>query len=64
MKLEQLSMFVTVAQVGSLSEASALLHKTQPAISQGIKQLENTLNFALFSRNGYRLDQCRKNYVS
>jgi DNA-binding transcriptional LysR family regulator len=56
MKLEQLSMFVTVAQVGSLSEASALLHKTQPAISQGIKQLENTLNFALFSRNGYRLE--------
>jgi DNA-binding transcriptional LysR family regulator len=55
MTLEQLSMFKAVAEAGSLRLASTLLHKTQPAISQGIRQLEVQLNLMLFSREGYRL---------
>ncbi|MFA5985292.1 MAG: LysR family transcriptional regulator [Methylococcaceae bacterium] len=53
--LDQLLMFKTVAEVGSLRLASELLHKTQPAISQGIRQLESQFNLLLFSRAGYRL---------
>lgn len=56
MKLEQLSMFVTVSRLGSLSQASTYLHKTQPAISQSIRQLEKTFDLALFNRSGYRLE--------
>lgn len=56
MKLEQLSMFVTVAELGSLSKASAKLNKTQPAVSQSIRQLESSFKLALFNRSGYRLE--------
>ncbi len=55
MTLEQLTMLKLVAEQGSLKKASELLHKTQPAISQGIKQLEQQLNITLFDRQGYRL---------
>lgn len=55
MTLDQLLMFKTVAEVGSLRAASERLHKTQPAISQGIKQLEAQLDLVLFSRQAYRL---------
>lgn len=56
MKLEQLLMFQSVAELGSLRGASEHLHKTQPAISQSIKQLEMGLGVTLFSRSGYRLE--------
>jgi len=56
MKLDQLTMFVTVARLGSLSLASAHLNKTQPAISQSIRQLESSFNLSLFNRSGYRLE--------
>src|SRR6187549_560348 len=55
MTLDQLIMFKTVAEAGSLRAASEHLHKTQPAISQGIRQLESQLELVLFNRNGYRL---------
>lgn len=55
MTLDQLLMFKTVAEAGSLRAASERLHKTQPAISQGIRQLESQLAITLFSREGYRL---------
>jgi DNA-binding transcriptional LysR family regulator len=55
MTLEQLKMLVQVAELGSLKGASEALFKTQPAISQGIKQLETQLALQLFSRQGYRL---------
>ena len=63
MTLDQLIMFKTVAEAGSLRAASERLHKTQPAISQGIKQLEAQLDLVLFDREGYRLaltDQGKK----
>lgn len=55
MTLAQLRMLVQVAELGSLKAASKALFKTQPAISQGIKQLETQLGLPLFSRQGYRL---------
>lgn len=55
MTLEQLKMLIKVAELGSLKGASEVLFKTQPAISQGIKQLEAQLGLQLFSRQDYRL---------
>lgn len=55
MTLDQLRMLVQVAELGSLKGASETLFKTQPAISQGIKQLETQLGILLFNRQGYRL---------
>jgi DNA-binding transcriptional LysR family regulator len=55
MKLDQLRMLKTVAETGSLSNASERLFKTQSAISQGIKQLETSLAIQLFDRKAYRL---------
>ena len=55
MTLEQLKMLKQVAELGSLKSASSKLFKTQPAISQGIKQLEAQLGLQLFDRQGYRL---------
>ena len=56
MTLEQLKMLKLVAEQGSLKAASERLYKTQPAISQGIKQLESYLEVNLFNRSGYRLE--------
>lgn len=55
MTLTQLMIFRTVAELGSLARASAHLHKTQPALSQSIRQLEDQLRLVLFNREGYRL---------
>lgn len=55
MTLEQLKMLKLVAEQGTLKSASELLFKTQPAISQGIKQLETLLGIKIFNREGYRL---------
>lgn len=55
MTLEQLKMLKLVAEQGTLKVASELLFKTQPAISQGIKQLETLLGIKIFNREGYRL---------
>lgn len=63
MTLDQLMMFKIVAEAGTLRAASERLHKTQPAISQGIRQLEAQLDLVLFNRDGYRLaltDQGKK----
>lgn len=56
MTLEQLRMLKYLAEQGSLKAASRRLHKTQPAISQGLKQLESHLGIDLFNRSGYRLE--------
>lgn len=55
MTLDQLNMLRAVAELGTLKAASLKLFKTQPAISQGIKQLEQQLNVCIFDRKGYRL---------
>lgn len=46
-----LRIFITAAELESLTEASKKLYVSQPAISQAIKKLEDELNMKLFIRN-------------
>ncbi|MCK5902208.1 MAG: LysR family transcriptional regulator [Cocleimonas sp.] len=57
MELYQLRTFITVADVGNLTQASERLFTSQPAISAHIKALEQELNIKLFDRTpkGMRL---------
>lgn len=55
MKIDQIQTLVAVVDTGSISQAASLLNKTQPAISMTLKRMEQTAGFALFNRNGYRL---------
>lgn len=52
MDFEKLAAFRTVAAEKSFSRAGAKLAKTQPAISQAIRSLEDELGERLFSRRG------------
>jgi hypothetical protein len=46
MDLAELQVFLTVASERSFSRAAARLHRTQPAISQAVKRLEDDLGDA------------------
>ena len=46
-----LRIFITAAELESLTEAAKKLYVSQPAISQAIKKLEDELNVKLFIRN-------------
>ena len=50
MQLQDLSTFLTVASERSFSSAAKKLHRTQPAVSQGIRRLEEELGERLFDR--------------
>lgn len=50
MDLHQLKTFVTVAREGSITRASELLFRSQPAVSAHIKSMEETLDLVLFQR--------------
>lgn len=52
MELRQLQYFVRIAELGSLSKASAFLKIAQPALSRQIKNLEIEYSEPLFIRNG------------
>jgi len=52
MEIQQLSYFLTVAQLEHMTKAANVLHIAQPALSQCIKRLENELNVSLFTRTG------------
>ncbi|HVJ63719.1 MAG TPA: LysR family transcriptional regulator, partial [Bdellovibrionota bacterium] len=54
MNLDQLLVFKTIADKGTLRAAAETLGRTQPAISAALKQLESHLSFELFSRETYR----------
>lgn len=45
----------TVSKAGSIHAAAQRLHKSQPAISQTLKRLEQKVGFSLFDRSGYRV---------
>lgn len=55
MNLSHLHMMITVAQLGSLQKAAEQLNRTQSAVSMALKKLEANAGFALFNRDGYRL---------
>ncbi len=50
MDLAELQVFVTVARERSFSKAAARLHRTQPAVSQAVRRLEDELGEKLFDR--------------
>ncbi len=52
MKRDEIEAFVVIAEVGGFTEASRRLHRSQPAISRRIHQLERTLDAVLFERIG------------
>jgi len=54
MTFDQLEAFHAVATYGGFTAASAHLHKSQPAISKLIQNLEAELGLALFDRASYR----------
>ena len=51
MELSELQVFLTVASERSFSRAAAKLHRTQPAVSQAIRRLEDELGERLFDRS-------------
>ena len=51
MDLSELQVFVTVATERSFSRAAVRLHRTQPAVSQAVKRLEDELDERLFDRS-------------
>ena len=51
MQLQDLGTFVTVAAERSFSVAAKKLHRTQPAVSQAIRRLEEELGDRLFDRS-------------
>lgn len=51
MELAELQVFLTVASERSFSRAAAKLHRTQPAVSQAIRRLEDELGERLFDRS-------------
>ena len=54
MTLDQLHVLLTVVETGSFHAASEVLHRSRPAVSIAIKNLEQEIGVALFSREGYR----------
>lgn len=54
MTLEQLRMLVAIADAGGILSAAESLHKTQPTISVGMKNLEDELGLQILSRESYR----------
>jgi DNA-binding transcriptional LysR family regulator len=51
MDINQLEVFLAVAQEKSFSRAAETLHRTQPAVSQAIRRLESELGESLFDRS-------------
>src|SRR6266403_2481928 len=51
MDINQLEVFLAVAQEKSFSRAAEVLHRTQPAVSQAIQRLEAELGESLFDRS-------------
>lgn len=54
MDLFQLEAFVTIVREGSFSKAAKALYRTQPAISQTIRRLEDEIGQPLFDRSSRR----------
>ena len=55
MTIRHLTIFLTVAQQGSMSAAAKVLYLSQPTVSQAIRELETHYNGLLFERLGKKL---------
>ncbi len=55
LSFRQLRVFLEVAQQGSISRASEILHLTPPAVSMQIKEIESQVGLQLFDRAGRSL---------
>lgn len=55
MNLQQLKILQALACHDSLQQAATSLHKTQPALSMAIRQLERSCGFTIVDRSQYRL---------
>lgn len=54
--LEQIRIFAVVAQHGGVRPAASILHKSQPALTQSLRNMESSLGIKLFDRTKYRLE--------
>jgi len=54
MTYDQLTAFLAVAREGTFTAASWMLHKSQPAVSKLVRNLEEEIGVALFDRAQYR----------
>jgi len=61
-QLQNLRYFVCVAETGSFSSAANLLHRSQPALSRGVRELEAELGTQLFIRQGPRIALSREGW--
>jgi DNA-binding transcriptional LysR family regulator len=52
--LQDLAALVAVAETGSVRGAASALGRTQPAVTQAIRRLEDAVGFSLLDRSGYR----------
>lgn len=52
--IDQLLIFVTIAEYGSLAAAARVLHKAPSAVTFSIQSLEDLLGVTLIDRSGYR----------
>lgn len=52
--LQDLAALVAVAETGSVRAAASELGRTQPAVTQAIRRLEEAVGFTLLDRSGYR----------
>lgn len=52
--LDQLRVFVTIAESGGFSAASRRLGRAQSAVSHAVRALETAIDVALFDRSGWR----------
>ena len=53
MHMKSFRYFQVVAELGSYSRASEFLRISQPALSRQVRQLEDEVGRALFTRNGH-----------
>lgn len=65
MDIKQLRTLLAIAETGSLTRASELLHVVQPALSRQLKLLEDELGVQVFERNrrGMQLTDAGKTFV-
>ena len=55
MEVRDLEAFLAVMSTGSITGAARLLDRSQSQVTRLIQDLETTLGFALFERNGPRI---------